>query len=84
MAGLARELREHNCDFLTGEDVSRLEPMADFVQRMEQLKEWLWQHAPDHDLLLVAHSEVAFMLTAEIVDGERFGQSLENAEVVET
>ncbi len=86
---LARERRLYKSDFFEGEDFETLEPAADFVERMEKLKELLRGYCGEHDrVLVICHWWVAKFITStnqqEIISGEsRLGNGLrlENCEM---
>eukprot|EP00754_Rhynchopus_humris_P046481 Rhum_TRINITY_DN6016_c0_g1::Rhum_TRINITY_DN6016_c0_g1_i1::g.18944::m.18944 len=87
-------LREHAtdmCDFLPGEQPSEESEEA-FHERMQGVQAFIGRRGSQLleegggrpcVLAVLCHSDVIFYLTSKVLDGERFGQWVENASVTE-
>lgn len=81
-SSLCREHKIHNCDFLEEEDETILETEEDLCYRVEQFKKFLSQFQ-DKNILVVSHGDFLWYFTSKIVQGEKFGQWLENCQIYE-
>eukprot|EP01070_Trichotokara_eunicae_P002746 Trichotokara_eunicae@DN2886_c0_g1_i1.p1 len=78
----AREHKTANCDFLLGEDVI-FETEKEVAARGEKVKQLLLNLSADGSkVLLVAHCDLIWYMTSSVVNNERFGTHLKNAELI--
>ena len=78
-----REFKTDKCDFYPHEDII-FETEEDFLKRVAQLPKIIQEFSKDaHKVLVVGHSDLFWYLTSSVINGERFGKWLQNAEILE-
>lgn len=83
---LCREQRTEECDFLVSEEMSFVESESEMLIRVQDFRAFLEVTKaanPGSSICVVTHADFVFYLSAYRLDGELFGQWLQNGEFIE-